>query len=267
MKRTLALALCLTCSFGPLAGCARLYPDKVAMGVARLSVRDSAILLSLVNADTKCGFASSGVLSQPAIDSAAGTVTWSVNSCRIDLGALHEISKDCNGVATKAGGVATVTATRTVTGTLTGNTADPVVPANADSVVISIDAKLEDYVVRIDDQKTALTIHSGGLSYRATPRLAVSSSKGVCAVPTSDVLLENLKYVNAQVTIDNDGSLIDADVGDSSYAAQVGKGASREDALWGSLTVFGSAQTLPSVADKDGLDPTYDAAKFAKSWA
>ncbi len=258
-----ALLVSLMC----LVSCARMYPDKVAMGVARLSVRDAAVLTALINADTTCGFASPGVLSQPQINESAGTVQWTVKDCRLSFGGLREVAKDCGGVATRVGGAVVVSATRTITGTLTGNTANPVVPMGPDAVVISITAKPEDFIVRIDGQKTALTIHSGVLSYQATPRLAVSSSKGVCAVPTNDVRLEGLKYDNADVTIDNDGSLIDADVASSSFSAQVGKGADRENALWGQLTVFGSSQTMPTASDKDGLDPTYDSDAYRKTWS
>jgi hypothetical protein len=69
------------------------------------------------------------------------------------------------------------------------------------------------------------------------------------------------------VTVDNEGLIIDVDIDGSSYTAQVGKGLEKENALWGSLSVWGSSQQVPQAGDNGGLDPTYDPAAFEKSWA
>jgi hypothetical protein len=265
MMKTLAIAAVVLAT-----GCARMFPDKVAMGVARLSVRNAAVLVALLDADTSCGFASTAVKDHPLLDGTSGgpgTATWVVNGCHLRFGDLHEVAKDCNGTATKAGGAVTVSAKRTVKGTLTGSAKNPIVPLDDGSVVFHVEADFEELVVRMDGQNNALTQHSGHLAYDAHPRLAVSASKGVCAIPSNDVLLTGMKYSGAQVTVDDDGSNIDTDVSSSDLSAQIGRGRDKENALWGGITVWGEGEGIPSNDDHDGLDPHYDAGAWQKSWA
>jgi hypothetical protein len=250
------------------SSCARMFPNKVAAGVARLTVRDAAVLASLLEADTRCGFASPAVKDHPEVvgqKSGPGSATWTVKDCWLDLGKTHVVSTDCNGVTTEAGGRVILSATRTITGTVSGIAAQPIVPTAPDAASIDITAMFDDFVVH--SGKSGLTIHSGGLKFNAVPQLAVSASLGVCAVPTGNALLQDLTYSASTVSIDDDGSIIDADVDGSSFSAQAGQGPKKENALWGTLSVWGERQGVPEPGDKSGLDPSYDAKAYQSSWA
>src|SRR5262245_59695217 len=129
----------------------KLDPGTVGMGLARLSVRDAAVITAILANDATCGFASPTVLAAGEVHGnvgETGTVTWKVEKCVLDLGELHTVDTDCNGVETKVGGKVTVTATRTIEGELTGNPHNPVVPLKPDAVVVTHEAVSEGFVAQ-----------------------------------------------------------------------------------------------------------------------
>ena len=61
--RSFCITAALTTVVSSSTGCLeRLFPDAVAEGVSRLTVRQAGTILSAINADTNCGFASEGVI-------------------------------------------------------------------------------------------------------------------------------------------------------------------------------------------------------------
>src|SRR5688572_33045116 len=95
-------------------GCAEMFPEKVSMGVARLTVHNAAVLVSMIKEDARCGFSSPEVQKGVQIESTGegyGTATYTVRQCTLDFGPSREIRKDCQGVKMYAGGKVTVSAT------------------------------------------------------------------------------------------------------------------------------------------------------------
>lgn len=263
----LALATLTACSLDFQAE--RMFPERVGLGVARLSVRNAAAVLSLVTRDETCGFASSAVLENPVAEGelgADGSLTWTVEQCAIELPEPVEVSTDCHGVRTEARGRVTVMATRTVRGLLTGNPKNPIIPSDPDAVEVWINVVPEEFVVRTSASSSALTWRSGALTFRAQPHLALSASRGVCAVPTSDLTIAELRYSGGQVFVDGDGRRFNAEIPASELFAQVGKWGGRENWLEGTITVWDREVSVPS-QEGSGLDPEYDTARFAASWA
>lgn len=247
-----------------------MFPERVAMGASRLTVRNAAVLLSILEDDAECGFSSPQVRDHPTLAGDAGSdgsATWTVRECRIHLGLdPREVGRDCGGKATRAGGTIIASATRTVRGTLTGNRANPVVPADADAVAIAVDARFDRYQVRMEGDPTGLTVEYGRLTFEASPRLAVSASKGLCAVPTNEVSLSHLRWEDAGLTVDDGSNVFTVEVAKSDCDAQVGRGPSRENALSGSIQVWGNDVAIPTADDRGGLDPHYDAEAYARTW-
>lgn len=245
-----------------LLGCQveKLQPEKVAMGLGRLTVRNAALLTDFISRDDRCGFKSARVLGRPLVQGQQGqpgAVTWTVEDCTLDFGELNEQGSDCQGNKTLAAGRAVVSATRRVRGTLTGDLNNPVVPDSADSVHMSLDVVLEHFIVRSSASTGALTNESGSIHFEAEPHLALSRTQGVCSVPTRDLKLSNIRYQNAAVVIDSGDRVFPVTVPSSDFSAQVGKWKDKENSIEGQLTVWETAVTLPIASDQSGLDPDY----------
>jgi hypothetical protein len=265
-----ALALCGAF----LGGCQleRLFPHKVATGAARLSFRNTAILVALVSEDARCGFLSPAVQESAVVVGeigSAGELVHRVEGCALDLGALKVIRTDCSGHTTSVGGRVVVSAERRVRGVLTGNPESPVIPEGPDAVTMHFRAEPSDYMVRISNHMSQLTQRSGAFSFTTYPHLAVSKSSGLCAVATPNLTITNLVYEGAVLLVDSgEGSPFEVEVPTSSLTAQLGKYGQQENHLEGSITVWDSKQSVPDLEDAFGnLDPGYDSEEFAAAYA
>jgi hypothetical protein len=251
----------------------RNFPDPVSMGVARLTVRNLGTLATLIDRDARCGFSAESVKSQPRIDGEPGrlgSVTWTTANCELDLGAPESptlASEDCVGTQTFAAGRARLNGTKTITGTLTGNPSNPVIPLGPDAVKIALAAEVDNLIVQPASKTPALTLVSGKVSWTVQPRLGVSSSLGVCSVPTLDVTVGDIAYENARVHVNRGDRAFDVDVPTSLFWAQVGEREGVKNHLEGNITVWESAVKLPAGGDKDGLDPTYKADKHLATFS
>lgn len=253
------------------AGCAQCAPDRVGPGVARLTVRNVGAIVSLANADTTCGFASEAVLGSPSVEGeigSEGSITFTVKDCVIDAAEGLELSKNCEDVTTTARGKVTVSATRKVEGTLTGNPANPIIPAGPDAVTITLQtAVFEDFIVENSASKNTLRMISGSIAATVSPRLAVSSANGLCAVATPHTTFSNIAYGPSKLFLDSPDNAFDVEVDSSSISAQNGTKGDATNALGGTISVWGSE--VPAIAgnDEDGLDPDFDAEKFEAGYA
>src|SRR5262249_45546956 len=95
--------------------------------------------------------------------------------------------------------------------------------------------------------------------------LAVDSDLGVCKVPTKILVVSDLTYSTSLVHVKNSSHDFDIDVATSKVNAVNGKYLEKENALWGSLTVWGKPEDVGN--DGDGLNTNYDAKKFVASYA
>ncbi len=246
--------------------CEKLFPDKVAMGVARLSVRNVGTAISLIANDAKCGFATPDTISRATFSSAvgtSGTMTARIDNCTLDLGSsLALIATDCSGVETRAMGTVTVSGTQTIRGRITGNPKTPMVPAAADAVSFDLTMTFSNYEVRASNSKAGLRIDSGSAAVKAEPHLGVSASTGVCAVATTDLTVTSIQYSGAHLEVDPDSGFFPVDVPSSDFGAQAGRWNGRENDLTGKVTVWDHESAVPTSDDHDGLDPAYKRADF-----
>jgi hypothetical protein len=254
-----------------LASCQleKLYPDKVAIGVARLTVRNAANIVALIQADSQCGFASATSINTADVTGELGelgSTTMRVENCVLDFPEGTVFSTDCHGVETTISGRVEVSGTRTIVGRVTNNPATQVIPLTPDAVHFELAARFENFVVRQSTKKTAITIKSGAFSFNAEPHLAASASSGLCAVATRDITITDVTYEKSKVFLESEDRKFEAEVDESAFNAQVGRWGERENFLEGQLTVWGSRQKLPTENDKEGLDADYDAEEFATSY-
>ena len=79
-------------------------------------------------------------------------------------------------------GRAYVSGTKTLTGYLTGDPAQPIVPTNRVPATIQISAETQGWSVQASDSDQYLTALTGQLSGTIQPRTALDSTKGVCSI-------------------------------------------------------------------------------------
>lgn len=248
----------------PLAtGCARMFPEKVADGVAQLTVRDVAGVLLVVNDDEDCGFASSDVVGSPAVSGAlgeTGTATWTVTDCTIDLGPEPvEISRDCNDVGTYASGAFTITARQVVTGRITGDPDTPVIPETPDAATFLLDdVRFADFVVTKDGSEDSLRVLEGGLEVSITPMLAVDAESGACSVVTPHISFDDITWSPSTVEVTSGKRVFQVPIADGVLSATNGTVGEHENRVEGLLTVWRKPVQVALSGPEDGLDPDYD---------
>ncbi|MDF1564087.1 MAG: hypothetical protein P1V51_13645 [Deltaproteobacteria bacterium] len=250
----------------------KLAPRKVGSAVGRLSVRNAAVMTSLISGNDECGFKSPGVLNNFTVEGdigSEGSVTYTVGSCQLNLGTLHELKSDCNGDSTSAGGTVTISGTMTIRGILTGNVETPVVPSSADATSIHLEARFTNFDVQVSYSPNSLRQISGALSWDAEPHLAISATTGLCSIATSDISLNNLSYSDAIVHVTAEKRDFDVHVPTSAFSAQVGRWGPRENWISGQITVAGGkVVSLPNDSDDSPvLDVDYERGYHLDSFA
>lgn len=249
----------------------KLNKKAVGNGVARLTIRDAAVLTAVLAEDSSCGFKSQAALQSAKVEGTTGQlgkVTWTVTGCTLDFGAEWKLlSTDCQGTEIKARGAATVSATRTVEGILTGSPANPVVPLKPDATNVTHTATLNGFAASKSDSDASLRLDSGKLSWSAHPKLAISKAKGVCAVPTGELGLSAVRYESAVGFVESASRAFNVELDASDLSAQLGKWGDQENTLEGTVSVWGGVVTFPQDIDSPGLDPKYEAKAFVEAYA
>lgn len=245
----------------PLSACARCAPGRVGHGVARLTIRNVGAIAELALTDARCGFAADAVNLNPRIDGAAGqagTVTWTIEACEVELPAeAPYVSEDCNGTTTTIAGRAVITARKVVQGLLTGTPENPVIPAGPDSVTLQImSAELHGFSAETSISPNILTVVEGGLKATLRPRLAVDTEHGACSIPTSNALFEGVEYFPSLVHVKTDAREFDVEVGRSDLTAINGEHSGYENAVFGEIEVWGGTEVVDG--GDEGLDPDYE---------
>lgn len=260
-------------------GCARMVPQRVAEGVAALTVRQTGAVLQAIEADTTCGFSSPAVLAAvelsggpgadgPGADApgATGSATWVVEDCTLDFGDEPvAISTDCNGVSTWVRGAVDVRARKTVSGRLTGDPETPVIPETPDAVTFVIEeATLHDFGVSADGSTDAMRTVAGTFSATVAPQMAAGAETGACSEVTPHVAFE-IDWAPATVVITSGSRTFDVTVQGGHLEATNGRVGEHENRVVGALTIWNGARTI-ALEGARGLDPAYDPATFEASY-
>jgi hypothetical protein len=247
------------------------FVAPLAIGSAQLSARTLGTVLRLVNADTTCGFSSVGVATgvafnaESTVGADAATATFTIadaTPCTLTFGDTPvTLSADCNGVTASVSGAVTVSGTKTVTGYRTGNVASPVVPTSRDAVAFNLALSFENFNIEKSDSTNSLKFVSGQLVGIARPRTALDVTTGACSISTPALTFENITHTNSAVQLVSDGKRFDMTLNTSDLDAQNGTKDSTSNTLAGSMTVDGTAISIPAdmVLDPAFLQATFDA--------
>jgi hypothetical protein len=247
------------------------FERPIAQGTAQLTAQAFGALADLIERDANCGFSSPAVIAGAQttgmLGDPGGSATFTIGQpCRLTFTARTTEKADCNGRTTYVQGTAVVTGTKTLTGYVSGDPNQPIVPTTRDPAAIAIRAELGDFKVWTSDSGNALTIKSGTLSGSAQPRTAIDTTTGACSIPTPVALLSGLRYENAVLEVTGMGKTFDVSVASSSLDAVNGSRDGVINALRGTIDVDGTRYEIP-VSPGLGLDPSYDQATFDRSFA
>ncbi len=242
--------------------------------MARLSVRHAGAITSLVNDDDTCGFSSADVIAAGEVrgeGGGPGSVVLSID-CTYDFAEPTLMADgDCRGEGALRGmGAFRVRGTRTVSGLLTGDEAQPILPEGPEAVVMALEVEITSLEVLADGDGRSLTLGPSTLSFTAQPRLAVSTdpeAPGICSAPTGNVRFTDLTLAapaDAQVAVpelDEPFSLVVDDL--AVEEAVLGAwSASTENHIAARVVVDGTERLI------DGeLDDGYDSAAFLEGWS
>jgi hypothetical protein len=265
IKRVLLRTLIFVHSAAFALGCAQMFPSKVATGVARLTVKNIGTITQIVSADTTCGFASPDVKAQVTYKGNVGEngqALWQVTRCRIELN-QSPVSSDCSGNQTLASGVLIVTAQQEISGRLTGDAQTPAIPENAHGAVIRLEhVEFENFKVFSEGDPNILTMKSGAISATVAPKLAQDMAEGVCQVITPIVSFEDIQYQASEVLVETEDDSFSVFVDESKIWAQNGTSGAHENAIGGTVSVWGKTREVPN--DDAGLNPDYDPLSFQR---
>lgn len=245
------------------------FTAPLAQGASQLSIQMAGSLVSLLDADERCGFSSPGVnlVLDGETGRRGGRATYSVNQpCRMDFGEKTEISRDCSGKATYASGVVEITGTKVIDGLLTGDPETPVVPTSKTPATIDFSARVENFAVWTDPESQKLMGRSGRLSGRLAPETGIDVTTGACSLTTPVAQITDVAWQGANVRLEKDGLQFDLRIERSDLDAQNGDGDAQTNHLTGTLLMDGTSWDIP-VDGNPALDPEYDQSAFDASYA
>lgn len=245
-REDLAEPLSYTCdSFGEL----------VASGAARLTALSFGTLARLV--DERCTYDRPRITGTLGDAGGEGVFSLPASGCVLDLSSGSVVAENCHGEKTYASGRVIARGTKRVRGVVTGDAADPIIPTTREPALVELSFMLDDFQVWSDTAPAKLSVGTGGLSGKASPRLGVDTARGVCAKKTPEVEMEDLVWSNARARIETGTRKLDVLLETSSIWVDVGK-----NQLAGSIRVDGEDYLAPNV-----LDVNFDRIHFAESFA
>jgi hypothetical protein len=241
--------------------------QTLGRGAAQLSVLTLGTVADLIEANTSCGFSSPGVLGSVqttgTLGDRGGSATFTINqACTMTFTTRTEASTDCNGKTTYVEGTASVRGTKTLTGILSGDPLQPIVPTTRDPATLSLQVTFTSFRVSSSGDDNALTVRSGELSGKLTPRTAIDSGTGACSIPTPIALIEDVAWKDGAVNIASQGKSFDVTISGSALDAVNGSRDGATNQLRGSITVDGDTVMIDAP-----LDPSYSQDAFDASYA
>lgn len=239
--------------------------EKPAQGVAALSVKLLGAVARQVEKDATCGFAA------PAVKTAfvaAGTLgskasgAWTLPApCTLKFPAGTVADRDCLGNETFLEGEVEVSGTRTVRGWLTGDPAEPVVPATSTPATLALTLKPRH--LKLSDNRTqhVLVLNGGAMTGTLEPKTALDKATRACSLATPA----------AKVTVAHDGVSAEVHSGSISVPLLITRSALDANSgplnrLAGTVTAAGQQLQVPSASAAPVLDPAFDAARFEDSY-
>jgi hypothetical protein len=253
---------------------------KLVENVARLIVKDLALVTKTVDLDTRCGFGnfmaqvSEFLDLSTIIDLVFGepqTISIPADTCSVG-GEMFPIFDDCLGTQYFLDGAATFTGAKTVTGELALDDT-PLHPQDRQSAFIEIEEVVLSEVTPYELPPEAslyepsLTLHNGrmaGTYFPVTGEAEDAPGAYFIVIPVGE--FRGVRLFNSDVTLHNGAMSFPMHVDDSDLYAFTGGYLDDANWLYGTLTVDGTVWEVGAQAQPIALDPEYDQAQFDLSY-
>ena|GEM_PF-6194097 len=276
----LALALC-SCTIE------QLFPEEVANGIARLSVNNMGNLLRALNHEstytleatdkrTECNFLSRDVTEKTTIfndSKGQGRVQSNFDECVYDFGTSGlkiNIPSLCGHETATVYGKVVVSGHRIISGILTGNSREPVIPSGNDGIQFHFSkVQFTNFRVVSSTIDKAMTITSGSAAFDVAVHLAKSQEKGFCEIPLPNLTVSNIQYSPGAgasetiVQVPGPFGVFSASIDRSLFSAQVGIHQGLANHLEGEITVWGKRVKVPG--NDPGLNPSFSVNAYHES--
>lgn len=237
---------------------------------ARVSIRNFAVLAGELQADTRCGFSS-----QSAIDNIemVGTVgrpdgqaIYRARECTIDFPVVTQVTEYCDGSTVSVKGRAkVVSGTMTVTGHLTGDPDQPIVPSSREPARIELVAEIDTWETFASTSDNSLLYRGGTIAGTLLPQMAVDTSLGACAITTTVATFQGIEMRGIDATLHAGTMAFDLHLDRSALSSVTGNRGDLENYLQGELYADGQHVAIPE--DDTALDPAYDREAFFNLYA
>jgi hypothetical protein len=247
------------------------FGAPLAQGAAQLTAIALGTIANVLEADQTCGFSSPAVLASAAIQGElgrpGGTATFSiVEPCELTFADPTVLREDCNGKQTIGAGTIRATGSKTLSGYVSGDPLQPIVPTSRDPAEITLSIDFSELSLWTEPGTNRLDVHAGTLAGTVRPRTAIDTETGACSIATPVVLFDEMTWTGADLTIVSADRTFDATIATSNLAAVNGERDGVENSITGSIVLDGETYEIP-VREGLGLDPEYDRAVFLESFA
>jgi hypothetical protein len=241
--------------------------ERGAQGAAMLSVQLFGVVARQIDQDTRCGFATTGLAVVPSGSIGnKGTAVWTLPApCLLSFAPGTVVETDCAGVQTVLEGTVTVAGTKSVRGWLTGDPAEPVVPASSSPATLQLELTFADLRLTQPGSLNRVWAKGGVLRGTLEPRMALSKKARACSIatPVAHLMLE---HVDTVLEVDRGSTSVSLTLSHSMLEAQSGSAGGKTNYFAGTLTVGGQQISVPSAGAAPVLDPQYQAAAFQASY-
>ncbi len=244
--------------------CPALTP-RIAEGFAPLALQAFGQFIDEVDLDVECGFSSPSILNNPMVEGTlgerGGKATWTIEQpCTIVWEEPTLIDEDCLGVQTWAQGTITAKGSKSLTGYVTGDPAQPIVPDSWTPAEVQMEINFDNASIWTTTVDRTFTITSGQLSGTIAPRTEMDAELGVCALKIPTVTFTDIRMDKMDATIENEGVSLSAFVSEGLLNAQAGKHGNLENWLVGQLMIDDQEVNLPLQGKEPIFNPDYDPA-------
>ena len=254
----------------------------LAQGAARMLVKATGAVATLISQDNGCGFASPGVLSTPSWvqgePGEQGMVTWDVDSCTVSAPTAQLYQQDCKGqMSFFEGAVSYLETSRIVEGLRRNMQVDTleipsVLPLAHQAVSLDLgNVHFEDFVVFDLESTTssisdALRIMDGQLSAEVIPILAQRGTiESLFDVPTGKSYFREIVLKNSSAILYSGDRQFHLFIDEARLEAFNGsfEGLGLENMLRGTIRIAGETFDFGTEAK---LDPAFDLNDFTERY-
>lgn len=251
-----------------------LYPF-LGENAARLLVEATGRIVSMINADTTCGFEAQSVQLSPSevigSDGQMGSLSWDISGCDLGSDQLELEGRDCNRNYTYVQGRAQVNASRTVRGlreTILGFI-ESITPKSRDAIDIELTlSNITEFstwsIPALGQDPTAkLTIHAGTLNATMHPILGENSGDlGTFDIATPVADFESIEWLNVAATLESDNKTFTLNIARANLTAFNGGWQGVSNTISGDIVVNGEVVLIKPMA----LDPAFEQLQFDSTY-